>query len=209
MPRQYEAVFFDFDGVLVDSEPIHYECWSEIMEPYGVRIGWEAYQKECIGVSEKEIVRRFCARMRPPGDFNQVWKVYPAKTDLFRRKMERDGVFRPPTLDLVKSLKHYKLAVVSSSGRSEVEPPLVRAGIRDCFETLVCGMEVPNLKPAPDPYLRAAELLNVRHPLVVEDSEAGIASGEAAGFDVLRIRHPSEVADRVREVLGAADPADC
>ena len=90
-----------------------------------------------------------------------------------------------------------KLAVVSSSGRTEVEPPIVHAGIRERFEVLVCGLEAGKLKPAPEPYLRAAELLGVRRPLVVEDSESGVASAVAAGFDVLRIPHPKQTAAMV------------
>ena len=91
--------------------------------------------------------------------------------------------------------RNYKLAVVSSSGRSEVEPPIEKAGFRDCFGAMVCGREVAHLKPAPDPYLKASELLGARKPLVIEDSDAGVASGAAAGFDVLRI----STADRVVE----------
>ena len=61
-------------------------------------------------------------------------------------------------------------------------------------------MEVPNLKPAPDPYLRAAELLGARAPLVVEDSAAGVASAIAAGFEVLRLPRPELLSE---ELLGA------
>jgi HAD superfamily hydrolase (TIGR01509 family) len=107
-----------------------------------------------------------------------------------------------PTLDLIAELApHYKLAVVSSSGRTEVEPPLVRAGIRDHFEVLVCGKEAKQLKPEPDPYLLAAELLKVRRPLVVEDSDAGEASGRAAGFEVLRVGSAESVPVEIRRVL--------
>ena len=94
------------------------------------------------------------------------------------------------------------MAVVSSSGRTEVEPPIVHAGIRHHFLALVCGLEAGKLKPAPEPYLRAAELLQVRKPLVVEDSEAGATAGRAAGFEVLRIAHPDELAAKLRQRLG-------
>jgi beta-phosphoglucomutase-like phosphatase (HAD superfamily) len=60
---------------------------------------------------------------------------------------------------------------------------------------------VENLKPAPDPYLKAAELLRARQPLVIEDSESGVASARAAGFEVLRITHVEGVARAVRDLL--------
>jgi beta-phosphoglucomutase-like phosphatase (HAD superfamily) len=60
---------------------------------------------------------------------------------------------------------------------------------------------VENLKPAPDPYLKAAELLGARSPLVIEDSDSGVASARAAGFEVLRISDVKDVARAVRELL--------
>jgi beta-phosphoglucomutase len=202
MKQQYEAILFDFDGVLVDSEPIHYECWMEVLAPYGFHVDWDAYTRNWIGVSDRDMIRRFCAAANPPLDFEQVWAEYPRKNEMFRRLMAERAVFHPETLRLLDMLRGYKLAVVSSSARTEVEPPLVQAGIRDRFAALVCGREVPNLKPAPDPYVKAAELLGVRSALVVEDSDAGEASGRAAGFDVLRLEHCSELVERLSDVLG-------
>jgi beta-phosphoglucomutase-like phosphatase (HAD superfamily) len=66
---------------------------------------------------------------------------------------------------------------------------------------LVCGKEAANYKPAPDPYLRAAELLESACPLVVEDSEAGVTSAKAAGFDVIRVAAVHDVASAVRQAI--------
>jgi HAD superfamily hydrolase (TIGR01509 family) len=85
------------------------------------------------------------------------------------------------------------MAVVSSSSCTEIEPMLVAARLRAYFETIVGAESVKRYKPAPDPYLVAAARLGSRAPLVVEDSEAGIASGRAAGFAVLAVKSPAEV----------------
>ena len=74
---------------------------------------------------------------------------------------------------------------------------LAAGGLRQYFETIVGAESVKRYKPAPDPYLLAAARLGSRTPLVVEDSEAGIASGRAAGFEVLQIHHPAELPDAV------------
>ena len=95
----------------------------------------------------------------------------------------------------------YRLAVVSSSSCSEIEPMLEAGGLRQYFQTVVGAENVTHYKPAPDPYLLAAERLKVVAPLVVEDSAAGLAAGRAAGFEVLAIRHPSEVPDLVARRL--------
>lgn len=194
----FDSILFDFDGVLADTEPIHYDCWLEILAPYGIQPSWDYYQRECIGISDRLMVERIST----PELFDEIWPKYALKQALFRHKLMLKSPFLFETTRLIADLApSYKLAVVSSSGRTEVEPPIVRAGLRDHFQALVCGKEAGNLKPAPDPYLRAAELLGAKKPLVVEDSEAGEASGRAAGFEVLRVFSADSVPAEVRRAL--------
>jgi HAD superfamily hydrolase (TIGR01509 family) len=105
--------------------------------------------------------------------------------------------------DLLHWLDGHRLAVVSSSGRDEIEPILKAGGIRACFGALVCREDVTAYKPAPDPYRKAAEMLQARTALVVEDSQAGIASGKAAGFDVLEVPEARRMPELLRHYLGA------
>jgi len=194
----FDSILFDFDGVLADTEPIHYDCWLEILAPYGIRPTWDYYQRECIGISDRLMVER----ISPPGLFDEIWPKYALKQALFRHKLMLKSPFLFETTRLIADLApDYKLAVVSSSGRTEVEPPIIRAGIRDHFQAMVCGKEAGNLKPAPDPYLRAAELLGAKRPLVVEDSAAGEESGRAAGFEVLRVTSAATVPVELRRAL--------
>lgn len=200
--KKYDAVLFDFDGVLVDSEPIHFECWREILLPFNITLEWDYYVRNCIGISDRAMIQTLVALSDPPADFEQVYAQYPHKKAIFRDRM----LVNPPapleTLDLIRELSsHVKVGVVTSSGRTEVEPILERLDIISDIDTAVYGGDVTRLKPAPDPYLLAAERLGARTALVVEDSEAGIASGRAAGFDVVQIKHPDEVASKVRQAL--------
>ncbi len=80
---------------------------------------------------------------------------------------------------------------------------LEAGGLRHHFGTVVGGNQVKQQKPAPEPYLLAAKRLGASTALVVEDSAAGAAAGRAAGFEVLRVTHPSEVPPRLLERLGA------
>jgi len=194
----YDSILFDFDGVLADTEPIHYQCWLEVLAPFGIQPTWDYYQRECIGISDRLMVERIST----PALFDQIWPQYAVKQALFRHKLTLQSPFLAETGALIAELSpRYKLAVVSSSGRTEVEPPIVRAGLREHFQGMVCGREAGNLKPAPDPYLRAAELLGAKNPLVVEDSAAGEASGRAAGFDVLRVASAESVPVELRKIL--------
>src|SRR5262249_16077652 len=102
--------------------------------------------------------------------------------------------FLPETAELIEKLQaDYALAVVSSSSTEEIEPMLEAGGLRQHFRTVVGGNQVKVQKPDPEPYLLAAQRLGVRRALVLEDSAAGMASGRAAGFEVLAVTHPADV----------------
>jgi beta-phosphoglucomutase len=191
---EFDAILFDFDGVLLDSEPVHWACWAEVLAPLGVTLEWEFYRDYCIGIDDREMLRMMATRSNPPRNWQELWAQYPAKKELFRTRMSHNPPFSPALAALLEQLRPtYKLAVVSSSSCSEIEPLLVAGRLREFFDTVVCGESVKNHKPAPDPYLLAAERLSARSALVVEDSEAGIASGRAAGFEVLGVKRPADV----------------
>jgi beta-phosphoglucomutase len=198
---EFEAILFDFDGVLLDSEPVHWACWAELLAGAGLTLTWEYYRDYCIGIDDRDMLRAMAEAARPPRDWNSLWALYPAKKKLFQERMARPR-FEPALDELLGQLRgQYKLAVVSSSASVEIEPLLVAGGLRQHFETIVGGDDVVNQKPAPDPYLLAARRIEARTALVVEDSPAGIASGRAAGFEVLPVKHPAEVPELLRRRL--------
>jgi HAD superfamily hydrolase (TIGR01509 family) len=194
---RYDAVLFDFDGVLLDSEPVHFACWAEILQPIGVEIDWPYYRKYCIGLHDDLVISFLAARADPPLVPQDIWRLYPRKRQSFLRKLQPAPPFPQDLVSLLGGLRAYGLAVVSSSDRSEIEPLLEAGGIRSYFQALVCAGDVEEKKPAPEPYLAAARLLGANAPLVVEDSDNGVASGLAAGFDVLRVSAASETAAAV------------
>ncbi len=154
------------------------------------------------------MLRRIAEAAVPPLDWAALWSQYPAKKQRFTEKMNAPP-FLPELPALLERLRpEYKLAVVSTSARVEIEPPLEAAGLRKFFDVLVTGEDVTHRKPAPDPYLRAADCLRAHKPLVVEDSAPGIASGRAAGFEVLAVRTAAEMPrlllDRLSSSLAAS-----
>ena len=200
--RALQAIFFDFDGVLLDTEPVHCACWAEVLAPAGLDLTWEYYRDQCIGIDDRDMLRTMARQADPPLDWDSLWALYPAKKQLFQARMTAPP-FEPDLAHLLPTLhREFKLAVVSSSSRSEIEPILVTGGIREHFDTIVGGSDVKLHKPAPEPYLLAATRLGVDTALVLEDSAAGIASGTAAGFEVIAVRHPTEVAGLLRQRLG-------
>lgn len=195
---RYEAILFDFDGVLVDSEPVHFECWQEILQTFDMQLDWETYRTHGIGVSDRDLMSLICKQAGRPLEVDRLLAEYPRKRELFRSRMLRRQSFTPGVLELLPQLDAYQLAVVTSSGQSEVEPLLRQAGIHGLFRAMIYGGDVKKLKPAPDPYLLAMQKLGVRTALVVEDSDAGVASARAAGLDVLRVQSPAKMPELLR-----------
>jgi beta-phosphoglucomutase len=199
-----QAIFFDFDGVLLDTEPVHWACWAEMLTTVGLTLTWEYYRDHCIGIDDRDMLRTMACEADPPRPWESLWALYPGKKSLFQARMTAPP-FEAALIALLPELQTtYRLAVVSSSSTSEIEPLLAAGGIRHHFDTIVGGENVQRHKPAPEPYLLAAQRLGVTRALVLEDSAAGIASGRAAGFEVLEVRHPSEVADVLRKRLSGA-----
>ena len=198
---KYEAVLFDFDGVLVDSEPIHFGCWQEVLEPFGIDLDWQTYSEHCIGITDRTMLAFLCSRKDPPADIEALAAEYPRKKDMFRERMSTIGI-SVEIRELVQELRaEYRVGVVTSSNIREVGAILEGAGLMPMLDTLVHGGEVKQHKPAPDPYLLALERLGVSRAVAIEDSAAGIASARAAGLDVVAIPDAADVCRLVREHL--------
>jgi beta-phosphoglucomutase len=193
MPR-FDSILFDFDGVLADTEPLHCACWAEVLKPLGIALDWEYYRDHCIGIDDKEMLRAMAAKAGRPVDWRILFAEYPKKKELFRARTLASPPFAPEMDGLLGGLHIvYRMAVVSSSACSEVEPLLVAGGLRRHFDAIVGADNVARYKPEPEPYLKAAGLLGALRPLVVEDSAAGLASGRAAGFETLAIPRAAEM----------------
>ena len=204
--RPFDAIFFDFDGVVVDSEPVHFACWNEVLKQFGIQLDWDEYTAHFIGISDRKMLETIVERAHRPVTVEQLEAQYPVKKELFKERM----VVNPPLADglveFLRSLADYRLALVTSSNYVEVEPVLEVAGIRPLFDACVFGGDVKRLKPAPDPYLLAAELVGTRQALVVEDSQAGIASARAAGLEFVQVPDPRRTVELVRSRLRQTQP---
>jgi len=202
----FQAILFDFDGVLVDSEPVHCECWREVLEPLGVTVTWEIYAAHCVGAVDSKMVEVFAALADPPADPKKLWEQYPLKKQRFRERMAAHAPFADGIAEFFRELSaQYKLGVVSSSSHAEIDPYLEAAGIRQYLGTVVGGDDVKRHKPAPDPYVLAGQRLGIETALAVEDSQPGIDSARAAGFAALRIADPAHMMELVRARLNGKE----
>jgi len=204
------AVIFDFDGVLVNSEPLHYSALREALATEGIEIDEGEYLRTYLAFDDWEAVRIALERHGSACDAERVDAIATRKAELFDELLPRIPFF-PGARELLDALApHLPLAIASGARRGEIERILEADGLRDVFQAIVGAEDVPATKPRPDPYLRALKLLSSSLPgleapecLVIEDSMAGIASGLAAGMRVLAVAHsypPEQLASAHRVV---------
>jgi HAD superfamily hydrolase (TIGR01509 family) len=196
---KYDAVLFDFDGVLADTEPLHFQAWRDTLHPAGVTLGWDYYVSRCIGLADREMIAMLGRQADPPKTLEELWPLYPLKKRRFQSLTEEIRLVSPETIEAINSLRSYRMAVVTSSARSEIERILKKENLLHLFAIGVYGDEVSKLKPDPEPYATACSRLGTSHAVVFEDSEAGLASARAAGCDVVHVPHPDQLPALIRQ----------
>lgn len=201
--ERFDAILFDFDGVLADSEPLHWRCWRDALATAGLELSWDYYERVCIGISDREMLEALGRLADPPRTVDELWPVYPLKKEKFRNLVQHERLISDEVIELIKLFRNKPLAVVTSSMESEILPILKRERVFDIFQACVYGDSVKRLKPDPEPYLMAKKLLGVERALVLEDSAAGQASGRAAGCEVIEVRTAADVPGILRGLLAA------
>lgn len=202
MHQQKQAILFDFDGVLADTEPIHWECWNAALAPLGMGVTWQDYVDHCVGISDREFLETLGRVASPPRQIDELWPLYPNKKQMFRARVLERGVISAGTRQLLNDLKGHPLAVVTSSSKLEIEAILKNENVFHLFQAAVYGDEVANLKPHPEPYLTAQARLGVTSAIALEDSGPGKQSALAAGCELIEVNHASEVPGLLRKRLG-------
>jgi HAD superfamily hydrolase (TIGR01509 family) len=180
-----QALIFDFDGLVIDTEETEFRAWREIYQRYGVELPLETYLL-CVG-------RGVTSQIFSPYDYlvEQVgYELEHATIQAECRQRNLTLIHAQPILPGVKELiveakkSGLLLAVASSSPHAWVDGHLTRLGLRDYFDALACGDEVERTKPYPDPYLKALEKLAVsaEEAIAFEDSLNGMLAARAAGL---------------------------
>jgi len=187
-----EALVFDYDGVIADTEPLHWKSWALLLAQYGIQLGWDEYCRIGQGVSDTEIFEHFRSQM-PPTDAAEFSRRNQERKQMVRAWSLAESPIPQETVALLKSLGAHRIGLVTSSDQAEVEPVLRAAQIYNCFDATVFGEEPSASKPSPAPYLLIAERLGVRAGVAFEDSEPGLASAQAAGFRAVKIVRPSDL----------------
>lgn len=184
-----EAVLFDMDGTLVDSESVHYSCWSQLLASFGVRYDEDDFCQRFSGRptidAAKEIKQTHNLSVSSRYLADEKYRLFSkyVKTNL--------PPLMPYAADILFAVKEQglKMALVTGSARHEAEPILKGLGFYDLFDTVVTKDDVTNPKPAGDPYLLALKNMQVaaKNAIAVEDTFSGVTAANNAALAVVAI----------------------
>ena len=204
------AVVFDFDGVIANSEPLHFRAFRDVLSTENIVLSEADYYARYLGYNDERAFREIGAERGRRWDDRAVADLIAQKA-VVTEELERHGsiLFAGAREAIEELARHCPLAIASGALRTEIERTLARERLAAHFTVIVSGDDDVASKPAPDPYLRAVERLAIHHSgkslipsdcVAVEDSPWGLESARTAGLATVGVAHTYP-----REALTAAD----
>ena len=192
-----EAIIFDFDGIIVNSEPIHHEAYQVVLEPMGLGFSWEDYETFYMGFDDRDAFREYFKRIKrdlPPKLLNEL----VAKKAAIFPELSAKAQPYPGVVELIKSAsRETKVGLCSGALRSDIDPVIARLDVAKCFSAIVTADEVHVSKPDPQCYKLCLLRLGAKNPahcVAIEDTPAGIAAAKGAGMKVCAVTNSHEYA---------------
>jgi beta-phosphoglucomutase len=214
------AVIFDFDGIIVDSEPLIFALTQQMAALEGWSLSEQQYYRDYLALDDRGIVEHLYASHGVPLDVRRRDELLDWKCRRYEGII-RDGLTpMPGVLEFVnKMASQYPLAIASGSLRAEIHHLLTKMNLREKFSALATADDCLHSKPDPEVYLRALaglqalpafreQVLHPRECLAIEDAPLGVVAAQAAGLKCLALVHSRPVVELQHADLIATDFAD-
>jgi HAD superfamily hydrolase (TIGR01509 family) len=201
------ALIFDFDGIMVNSEPIIFRLTQEAAAREGWTVSEEEYYRDYLAYDDRGIFEHLYRNHGRPAEPKIIEDLVAWKARTYAAIIEGGLPAMPGAAEFVtRSAETLHLAIASGSLRSEIEYLLGELGLREKFSAIATSDDVEKSKPAPDVYLKALEKLRTLPPLqspplqaweclAIEDAPAGIRAAHAAGMKCLALTNSRPVED--------------
>lgn len=193
-----QAIIFDFDGVIADTEPLHFKAYNRVLKGYGIKIAKKAYYHDYLGYTDHdcfEIIKK-----SHPDKLGEttVKTLMQQKSQAYLDFLKDRSCVISHVAQFLQMLTAHNLTIAICSGglRNEIETVLLRARLHDFFEVIVTANEVKKGKPDPEGFNLALQMLNSRHQgksikagdcVVIEDSHWGLDAAKAAGMHTVAV----------------------
>jgi beta-phosphoglucomutase len=195
-----QAVIFDCDGILVDTEPLHYAAFQEVLRPLGLGFDYALYMKHYIGFDDRDAFTEVFRSVGKPLETSKLSEFIHAKEAALQTIVARGVPTFPGVVELVRELatRNVPLAVASGALQHEVQTFVSGLGLQEVFQVIVAADQVEHSKPDPETYVKAlGEVqrhfglpdLSPRRCVAIEDTPAGIRSAMGAGLFVVGVAH--------------------
>ncbi|MFZ4855328.1 MAG: HAD family hydrolase [Desulfuromonadaceae bacterium] len=195
--NRVEAVIFDFDGVIVDTEPLHHAAFQRTLEPLGLHFTWQEYVETYIGFDDRDAFRHAFSAKDKLLSQDTLHQLINNKASVFTEVIRSGVSAYPGVVELIHLLHTHKipLAICSGALRSDIEPILSMLNIADYFKVIVTADDVAASKPDPECYELAFQKLLSAHnnsfsratTIAIEDTPTGISSAKSAGLKVCAV----------------------
>jgi len=209
-----KAVIFDFDGIIVDTEPIHFQAFQSVLQPLKLGYSWEQYLDKYIGFDDRDAFREVFASAGKLLDDRMLCELISQKAEVFERIVRQGVQPYPGVIELIKALSGcLPLALCSGALKRDIFPILEQFGLEGSFDAIVTADDVQKSKPDPESYLltyqRLVDLFDhstipPQECIAIEDTPAGITSATGAGLNVVAITN-SYPAERLTGALHITD----
>jgi len=203
------AIVFDFDGVIANSEPLHFRAFREVVARVGVTLSERDYYDRYLGFDDTQGFEAMAADAGQALTADVLAALVASKAQLMETLEHDHSVLFPGAADAVaRAAAAYPLAIASGARRDEIVRTLERADLGRFFHAIVSADDVERSKPAPDPYLLAVDRLSTavgdriatRDCAAIEDSQWGLQSAREAGLRTVAVAHTYDATG-----LGGAD----
>lgn len=194
----FKAIIFDFDGVIVDSEPLHFRAFLRVARSLGITFDYQGYLRDYVGYDDRDAFRAMLEANRQAElahDPKQLADLCQRKAHAFEAIVNEGVDPIPGAVELVREAHGVlPIAIASGATRADIDLILARLDLADAFAVITTADDVPQSKPDPRTYRIAFERLAAAHPdaqlepascLAIEDTAAGIASARGAGLMTL------------------------
>jgi len=192
-----QAVIFDFDGVITDSEVLHLRSFNNVLGQYGIEITKKDYYKKYLGSSDLDCFRQLRSEGKLNLDDEEIENLIKRKNEDFEKLARTEGRLIAGVKDFLQKLKqnNITMAICSGSLLTEIMLILEEAGLQTFFDVIVSAEQVRTGKPAPEGFLLALQKLNKKSPepvlaehcIVIEDSYWGLEAARAAGMHTVAV----------------------
>ena len=218
-----KAVIFDFDGVITDSEILHFRAFNQVLAQYGIELTKNEYYTTYLGFNDSDCYKLLIGQGLLKTDQGQIDNLIEQKKYIFKQLAQTEGKMIEGVRDFLTMLEqnNIPMAVCSGSLLTEVEMVLEDARLRHLFEVIVSGEQVKKGKPDPEGFLLSLQRLNenrenpimAKQCIAIEDSHWGLEAAKAAGmhtiavtnsYDAEQLSMAEKIATRLNE-LSIAD----